>query len=1078
MKTKVIALILVIPLLLIFTTSTVVKTAETIVNIPVSSVEIEGEKIRFVDISSAGEIKLNATVYPDNAKNKSVTFSKDGVDGQKEASVLLDAKLGTVKPLSTGYVKITANADGGKSDAVTFVFTSDKPIITDLSLKGDGTTLQEGQSINFSDQIENLSPSTHAEFDYSCSDETIAQVSLNGKITALRQGECKIKATFDGLEVSQDGTITEKEFSFDYALKVKMKGDDIMSFGEGLKEKEESLYNGKAELSFDVNAEKLASNKVTVDLTKTKETAGENEIYLSYEVDKISLSDVKIESGRIDFTAQIKSGVFVPEDGLKINVVMKESGNEVTLGTITLTEDDGSIKAKFDDDIAGAVLLKKQATKYAKLQIKGLEKGTYYVVYKSDDESVLRAYSEATDDTVLSIEAKKAGTAHIKTVVYDALTDELVLSSDDASSGIEPLTVEVLNPVKELPIDKEGSKLSVDKNALDSEFALGYYDYVNGSIEKRGDTAIQINGLLYNGDKTTSQQNLEWTTSNNSIATVKDGKLCLTGEGGKVTLTVKNDKETIEKLSKIGLQYDGICATTVINVIKDGVNVYDDDQLYAVAKNENYKIVLQNSISLGDELKTVTNYDTFDYKAYQERYTTLINCTADNTYYKNIGSVDNSKIRCALNLKNDLYGNGYIVDADCLTTLYYVKFNDRIYRGPIDLVRYKVSASDSNLAVKSQDSIIFYIEKDGITVTNVELKGCSDSSLKNDNDNADITKLDYCGTVLEIAGDNVNLSYSRVNNGRTAVRIFGRSNVKSENWNSSTGRTHVTVNNCILSYAREFIMKIGSNVIKKMTPVSGGNYLNKQNYATIAESYWSNASPDLVGSDGTTYHVEDDNLNNQAFYNEFVATDVTIENSVFHAAGLFSIGLDTMFGGLVLNGWDYSENYKFQDWSGVGGTSYPAILRLKGDVRFYDWKDITSVNSDTLLEGKDSQVGKILNFNLDIGSLIDSYTEKTGSKMVSSYDGKKYVNGAIAYFGGGKNYSMVDTTFVNENFTPLNSYSVDISYLAESNTQYLYYTAGKKPFRFMLYDSESKLSVENQIQSIEEEITAYNWVKK
>ena len=203
-----------------------------------------------------------------------------------------------------------------------------------------------------------------------------------------------------------------------------------------------------------------------------------------------------------------------------------------------------------------------------------------------------------------------------------------------------------------------------------------------------------------------------------------------------------------------------------------------------------------------------------------------------------------------------------------------------------------------------------------------------------------------------------------------------------------------------------------------------------------------------------------------------------MQNCVFMNAGLFSIGLEAMFGGLVLHGWDFSDNFKFGSelgWGGISGTSYPALLRLKDDVRFYDWKKVSSVNSDTLIEGiKDSNgnlttVASKIGFNLDFSSLLKEYYDEDISheKILASYNGETYVNGAIAYYGGGKNYSCVAldeaTSTAKED---LHDYTVDVDYFSPSNPKFIYYTAGKEKFRFLLYDATSSLTVEKQEKDI------------
>lgn len=1089
MKTKVIALMLVIPLMLIFSTSTVIKSTEILVNVPVSSVEIEGDETRYIDLAEEEKLKLNVNVYPENASNKKVTFTTEEVAGQNTARVKIDDN-GLITPLSTGSISVIANADGGRMDRVQVVITSSKPLLGEITETEDLLTLDEGDSLFLSSKITKPDNVGSVQYSYLSSDKEVATISKLGKIQALRQGVTTLTAVYEGITVDENGRVTEGTQTLSYLLTVNMT-DEYLSFGQGNKMSDCPVVGNETELSFDVNIQKLKSNQIRLNLFSDFEKAEEGELYLDYDKNLLEITEksVDLSKGRVDLKVKAKKEVSTL--GEEVKIILKKGNEAVTVGTARITvgsQSDAPVPfARFNlDEVSGVALLGKSTTTqvaYAELDVGNADENTFYVVYSSTDQKVITVTS---NQTVCYITAKSVGKAYIKTAVYDAVTGEELFSSNfakDNSRYIPPLEVEVLNPFKQLSVERAKSGLATYKDALDSVFAVGYYDFTNGNglgnLTKKEFSATLVSGVKNNGSRAeTSTESVAWTSDNPQIAVVENGKLTLNGGEGVVTLTVKNDDLTLEKLTKLDNSFQSASASVTVNVRSRGVNVVNDEQLYCLTKDGNYEVVLQSPVSLGDELKTVQNYDTFNYNKYVNTYTYPTDCTADNTYYRNINRVEQSKIRCAIELTNNLYGNGYSIDADCLTMLYYQKSGSRIFKGPINLVSYSVSASEGNMAVKSQDSVIFMVKKEGITVTNCELKGCLNSSILS-GDSADLNNLNYCGTVLEAVGDNFSLTYSRVNLGRTAVRVFGKPNTQ-EAITASTSenfRTRVNISNCILSGAREFILKIGTNQIKRKPSVSGKNYLNSLSWQNIEPAFWENASPYLTDEKGNKLEPDGDNLNDY-FYDNYVLTDVTVQDSAFYSAGLFSVGLDSIFGGLVLNGWDYNETYRFSDWRDVGGTSYPAVLRLKGDVRFYDWKDVETINSDTLLEGHDTSVGQIIGFNMDFGELVKNYKPQEGKAgIVSYYNAKPYANGAIAYFGGGKNYSMVDLSGVGANFNQLSKFSIPIELLSGNRVQFLYYTAGKYPFRFQLYDTNSKLSVEKQIQDINEN-TAFSWIKK
>ncbi len=377
------------------------------------------------------------------------------------------------------------------------------------------------------------------------------------------------------------------------------------------------------------------------------------------------------------------------------------------------------------------------------------------------------------------------------------------------------------------------------------------------------------------------------------------------------------------------------------------------------------------------------------------------------------------------------------------------------------------------------------VRKDNVKLRNVELKGCSDSSVGNN-----LTNLDYCGTVLEVVGDNFDLSYSKVNNGRMVVRVYGRSNANEIDVKNNISDYKITTNikNCILTYGREFILKIGTNQIKRGAEIADEsiNLAEKKWYPnnnTDYKQYYDQANPYFLKSDGSPYSVgEVDDY----FINNYVLTDITLENCVFVSAGLFSVGLESQFGGLVLDGWNYSSNYRFgsdKGWGNVAGTSYPARLNIVGDVRFYDWKKIADINSDTLLEAGDI-IKEKLHLNLNISDLIESFrvsgsNEEIIKKLILTSGGDNYVNGAIAMYGGGKNYSVIDFDGVGEEFSELYNLSIDVKYFAPSHPQLIYYSAGIEPFRFMIYQAtssnENYITYDKQQKDLSDN-NAYLWV--
>lgn len=641
---------------------------------------------------------------------------------------------------------------------------------------------------------------------------------------------------------------------------------------------------------------------------------------------------------------------------------------------------------------------------------------------------------------------------------------------------IEDLEIEIYTSYIALTIDTAKMPIKVIGSAFDDIVTLGYYSFTgNPSLARlskydmNNRITLPLVAMLSNGEEKVDYKKLIFTSSDEKITKIdENGSFYLCGGSGIVKLTVSDRVN------------NGITTSLTLNVVNNGINIATYDELMEVTKNvkdKEYVIVLKDNIKLAPKLEN--SGSTFDYELYAKSCVTEINPTTDVTYYKNIQKLELAKIKYAVEISTDIYGNGYAISADNLTWQLYKKYGYRLYRGPLDLVRYNkdYNGSENNLAVKSQDDIVFVVLRDNINIINVELKGCSDDSLIDENGNFDLTNLDYCGTVLEIIGDNCNIKYSRINNGRNVVRVFGKA-YQENTIDATTTRITTTISNTLFTNAREFLLRIGTNQI-----IRNNRIVDKTiNNPTIDD--YNHASPYLING-SINYEIDNNNYLDEYFYNNYILTDLTVQDCVFMNAGLFSIGLDTMFGGLVLHGWDFNDSFKFGSelgWGGVSGTSYPALLRLKGDVRFYDWKKVSSVNSDTLIEGLKNSDGSLstiaskIGFNLDFSKLLSEYY-KDHESILASYEGETYVNGAIAYFGGGKNYSCVDTSSVSDTFTKLVPYSISVDCFSPSNPRFIYYTAGRMDFRFLLYDATSSLSVDKQYNDISDN-SAYDILKR
>ncbi len=469
--------------------------------------------------------------------------------------------------------------------------------------------------------------------------------------------------------------------------------------------------------------------------------------------------------------------------------------------------------------------------------------------------------------------------------------------------------------------------------------------------------------------------------------------------------------------------YGGVTMRTEeysVRCIADGINVYNYLDLLIATENSK-KVVLRADIKEGfgkDERGNVV---------YTEMTTTY-----DSTYYENSGDMDKAKVKILIQFRNDVYGNGYTINAHEIA--YGLDSSgkltsDALFRGPLNFVAMTDTNSGQGgmVSVKAQDNIAFAVY-DNVTLSNIILKSCD---LSSDADgNYDLTDLNYVGTTVEVLGDNVSIEYSRIMNGRTTLRIFGDETDPEKVIN-------VNVKNSVISTAREFAVRIGSNCFKQGSSEDPSPYLDGDDASSAlynAKTYYSSLSDEEK--------AEYDSL--------FIKTNVVIENSVIRDAGIFAIGIDAHFSGAALaDGTEYSHllGNVISHWKDLAKTSYGAKLTLRGDVRIYNWKELDEIDSSTLIEITGSTgYADLLRF--EVKELVSTVGSKSNfENIVYEKDGTKYVHAGVAFFGGGKNYGILETDgYEWKEFT---GYEVSLSDVEKS---YLDAAAGNEKFYFMLHD--------------------------
>ncbi len=1004
MRKNIIALMLIIPLLFLFTVFSATNVASLGVQIKPNGIKIlnkpENDTL-FIDLASPMPYKLEAEVSPQNATNREYAFSVEPVEGSEFADVRVDER-GSVIARSTGVARVVASCKAAdvETDSVTVIVVSSRPYDFDFSL------------YSLYDSETDLLRKT---------DNGYAATVVSGKY----QYETRLRPeTFFGGTLSSEGTPAfADEASHTLLLPFSGQVDLTVTVPDGVDGpiKKRALLNvQKAETQSGITVNGSAGTTVLLE-----EGAKTVSIYVEADAEP-------------RFIAEGAEGTAVSLGGhgrYRIDVTFADTFSGELQGRVAVGDRSERVVFSFEKfSYAVRSDLAMQGNEDGTFAVTALahSKLSFYAVPSMNVKDVTYGWSCEGGGTV---EANAENSAVCTLQLGERGTSVLTVQ---AYRGGQPLSETVTIYIEAIEQVSAVQFLNKTKVGLAGKYTVAGKTWKDGVV---ADNEYVLNVMAYNtGGALHSVEDLMFSTSDESVATItaaEDQVILIPHESGEVTVTAAwKGNAVYGNNARVSL---------TLGVIGDAVEVSTAPQLMTSAEAGD-KIVLSKDVMLGtDEEGKMLPLEA------RRALLKEMRSTFNTAYYSNIGKPEDAKVNYLVEFKNDVYGNGCSINAEYIANARDGSNAPQFFRGPIWFVNY----GEQLASVAGQDNIGFLIRTDGVTLYNLTLMNCSDDSLTAGGNSYDLLALNLVGTTLEINAD-ARILNCRIRNGRNVVRVYGGNrdgehyflSSLQENSGCDDERINVTIEGCVLSQAREFILKVGTNRAIPST-ISTGN------------------EPSLTDRTGKAYAVGTDLLNDDYFYRQYVLTDVILKDSVLETSGLFCIGVESNFGGALLNRNSFGNAARFDGWAGTGGTSFASVLRLEGDVRLYDWKDLTLVDSSTLIETV------MADLKLDVASMLnfvsEKYPEKYGNIM-DERDGKQYVHGGIAFYGGGKNYSQLSMDGLDESCRGLNEYKVNITVLQESDDEGVRHqgeilprAAGTQNFRFYMYGSDGANTYEKQL---------------
>ena len=527
---------------------------------PVESVSLDKTSL---ELTEGDKATLTATVLPDNATNKNVSWSSSD---EKVATV---STTGEVTAVAPGKAAITVTTEDGAKTAKCEV-TVNKRIYPVESVSLDKTSLEltEGDKATLTATVlpENASNKNVA---WSSSDEKVATVSASGEVTAVTPGKAAITVTTeDGAKttkcevtvskriypvesVSLDKTSLELTEGDKATLTATVLPDNATNKNVSWASSDEKV----ATVSTTGEVTAIAPGKATITVaTEDGNKTAKCEVTVNkkiYPVESVSLDKTSLELTEGD-KATLTATV-LPENASNKNVAWSSSDEKVATvsasgevtavapgkAAITVTTEDGAKTAKCEVTVKAKTIHVESITlNKAELRLEPLDRYTLIATVKPDNATNKEVKWTTSDNSIVSffsgdIMAKKAGTAIITATTVDG-----------------GLTATCKVTVKELgAVDVTGISLNKSTTTL----FIGSKETLTATIKPSNAT-----------DKTVT-----WDSSDPAVASVNNGEVT----------AIKAGKAIITATAKDG----GYTATCEVNVSDQSPEIKIDKDNYTVA---------------------------------------------------------------------------------------------------------------------------------------------------------------------------------------------------------------------------------------------------------------------------------------------------------------------------------------------------------------------------------------------------------------------------------------------------------------------------------------------------------------
>ena len=497
-------------------------------------------------------LTLTATVTPDNATNKKVTWKSDKTD---IADVDANGKV-TAKAKGTATITVTTE-DGGKTAKCVVTVDEKAPEFTAVTdITGIPGKMTEGDTITLNGVV-TPDTATNKEITYSIKDAgtTEAEITEGNKLIAKKAGTVTITATV------KNGKTENSDYTKDFVITVEAKAPETVPVtGITLDKTELTLKVGETyQLKHTLNPENATNKNVTWSGNNYVNVTGQGLVTANRVTETPVEITVTTEEG--NFTATCKVTVTAADKkeletaiteakSAKTDIAVSTDGSDVEPSKKWVTQ---SEMASFDNAITKAETVKNNNNATAEqiteaiTALNGAKEAFVKAQKAGTKETVVKVDSVTLNNTTLTLTVDETATLTATVAPENATNKEIKWESNNQSvatvdeNGTVTAVGEGTATITATSV-ADGTKYATctvtvnkAKPTVIGVVINGVQD--NGLVEKNGTLTMYA---TVNMSDNTINNSVKWSSDNNGVATIDENSGVVTFVGtGSVTFTAK-----------------------------------------------------------------------------------------------------------------------------------------------------------------------------------------------------------------------------------------------------------------------------------------------------------------------------------------------------------------------------------------------------------------------------------------------------------------------------------------------------------------------------------------------------------